>query len=122
LRNDILALMSACDVYLMSSAWEGLPMVILEAMACECPVVATDCGGVREALGSATFLAPPGDPAALAQTLARVLALEPAELKQLGQSNRQRMLEHFSLNLTAQHYLSLYQNPVRNRPNVSRQS
>ena len=111
LRSDILALMSACDVYLMSSAWEGLPMVILEAMACECPVVATDCGGVREALGSAKFLAPPGDPAALAQTLATVLALAPVELKQLGQSNRQRVLEHFSLETTAQHYLSLYQNP-----------
>jgi len=110
LRNDIIALMSACDVYLMSSAWEGLPMVILEAMACECPVVATDCGGVLEALGSTKFLAPPGDPAALAQILATVLALAPAELKQLGQDNRQRVIEHFSLDSTAKNYLSLYQN------------
>ena len=50
-RTDIPQLLSQSDVFVLSSKFEGLPTVVIEAMACECYVVATDCGGTAEILG-----------------------------------------------------------------------
>ncbi|MEH1947635.1 MAG: glycosyltransferase, partial [Nostoc sp.] len=47
-RSDVVALMNGADAYLMSSAWEGMPMVLLEAAATQLPVVTTDVGGIKE--------------------------------------------------------------------------
>ena len=68
-RRDVPALLRGTDAYLMSSAWEGLPMVLLEAGAARLPVVATDVGSVAGAVqdGRSGVLVPPGDPAALAR-------------------------------------------------------
>lgn len=74
-RDDMPTLLAAADVAVLTSDWEGLPMVVLEAMAAGLPVVATDVDGVREALGpradapAAGLLVPPGDPAAVAAAL-----------------------------------------------------
>jgi glycosyltransferase involved in cell wall biosynthesis len=64
----------------MSSAWEGLPTVLMEALACGCPVVSTDCdSGPREILDAddSGALVPVGDHRALAATILRVLAAAP---------------------------------------------
>lgn len=54
----------------LSSYWENLPCVVLEALACGCPVVASDVGGVSEAVTEETgILVPPGDPDRLAEAL-----------------------------------------------------
>ena len=50
LRSDVAALMQAADGFLMTSHWEGLPMVLLEAGAGGLPIVATDAGGTRDAV------------------------------------------------------------------------
>ncbi|MFQ5666591.1 MAG: glycosyltransferase [Candidatus Binatia bacterium] len=63
-----------------SSAWEGLPGVLIEAMACGCPVVSTDCpSGPAEILDQGTYgpLVPVGNPAALAEAILSVLAAPP---------------------------------------------
>jgi glycosyltransferase involved in cell wall biosynthesis len=58
---------------LLHVSWtEGLPQVLFEAFAAGLPVVATDVGGIREAVGEAVALVPPGDPAAAAAALRRV--------------------------------------------------
>jgi glycosyltransferase involved in cell wall biosynthesis len=70
------AYMARAAVFVLSSAWEGLSGVLVEAMACGCPVVATDCpGGSAETLDGGRYgpLVPVSDPAALAAAIRTVL-------------------------------------------------
>jgi glycosyltransferase involved in cell wall biosynthesis len=71
-RRDVPRLMSAADGYVLSSAWEGMPVVLLEAAAAELPIVSTRVGGVAEVVeeGQSGLLVPPGQPAALAEAMA----------------------------------------------------
>jgi glycosyltransferase involved in cell wall biosynthesis len=108
-RHDIPALMSGCDVFVLSSAWEGFGLVVAEAMACERTVVATDSGGVREVVGDKGFLVPPHDHRALSRQLEEALNLSEKDLKHLGRSARMRVIDKFSLGATADRYLKLYQ-------------
>jgi glycosyltransferase involved in cell wall biosynthesis len=62
----------ACDVFVQPSLAECFPVTVLEAMACGAVVVATDVGGVREEVGEAGLVVPPGDADALARALERV--------------------------------------------------
>jgi glycosyltransferase involved in cell wall biosynthesis len=107
-RHDVPALMSACDVFVLSSAWEGFGLVVAEAMACQRPVVATDCGGVRGVVGDAGLLAPPRDSEALAVALTRAMQLPAKERVCLGKAARDRVVARFSLDATAERYLAVY--------------
>ncbi|MGF1476087.1 MAG: glycosyltransferase [Geminicoccaceae bacterium] len=80
--RDVPALLAAIDIVAFSSSWEGLPMVLLEAMAMGRPVVATRVGGIPEVLnhGQEGLLVPPADPVGLADALTR--ALDDGELRQ----------------------------------------
>ena len=75
------AYMSRAAVFVLSSAWEGLPTVLIEAMACGTPVVATDCrSGPADILVGGRFgeLVPVADPAALAAAILRTLEQPPS--------------------------------------------
>lgn len=108
IRRDIPQLLSAADVYVMSSAWEGLPLVIGEAMAVEKLIVATDCGGTRQFIGDAGLLVPPKDSLALAEAMEKTLTMNETEALELGHKARQRIIEHFSLNVTIDTWLKIY--------------
>jgi glycosyltransferase involved in cell wall biosynthesis len=72
--------MAHADVLALSSLYEALPTALIEAMACGCPVVATDCpGGVRQIIGDDRYgrLVPVGDVEALAQAIAETLNARP---------------------------------------------
>ena len=67
--------MAHAALFVLSSRFEGLPGVLIEALACGCPSVSTDCpGGSREILEDPDLLAPVGDPEALAQVMLRALS------------------------------------------------
>lgn len=69
------------DIYVHSARFEGTPNAVIEALACGCPVIATDCpGGIRDVLGNGAFgrLVPVDDVSGLAQTLSALMADEGA--------------------------------------------
>lgn len=96
LRRDVPELLAAFDLFALSSLWEGLPRVLLQAMATRLPVVATACDGSAEAIATGVngFLVPPGEPTQLAERLCQLLA-QPALAQQMGAAGYARV-EEFS--------------------------
>jgi glycosyltransferase involved in cell wall biosynthesis len=97
------AYMAKAAVFVLSSRYEGLPTVLVEAMACGCPVVSTACPGSVEILGDGKYgqLVAIGDAEALAQSIIATLDSEPDE-----DALRQRSLD-FSAERSVVHYESL---------------
>ena len=108
LRRDVRKLMSAADIYVMSSAWEGLPMVILEAMASELFIVSTDCGGVRQAVGEAGIIVESKNSTLLAAELDKALSMSNDSRKKFGAAARQRIVNGFSLKNNVESFFKLY--------------
>jgi glycosyltransferase involved in cell wall biosynthesis len=104
-------LMPGLDVLALTSVprSEGMPTVILEAMACGIPVVATDVGAVSELVadGETGFVVAPLDPPAMAAALAR-LAADPALRERLGAAARRRFADEFSLEALADRHVEAY--------------
>ena len=74
-RPDAVDVLRACDGFVLASAWEGLPVAVMEATALGLPIVATRVGGVAEHLEDAdAILVPPRDPSALADGLATIVS------------------------------------------------
>ena len=84
LRSDIAALLDAADGFVLSSAWEGMPLAVGEAMAMAKPVVATDVGGVRELVGDAGVLVPAKNPTALAEAMVAMMKRPTEERSAMG--------------------------------------
>lgn len=83
-RTDVPRLLAATDITVLTSDWEGLPLVVLESLAASRPVVATDVDGLREVLGDgAGLLVPPGDADAVAEACELLLS-HPAERTRLA--------------------------------------
>lgn len=111
-RDDIDALMAEADFHVLPSRWEGLPGVLIEAMAMGLPSVASAVGGVSEALvdGKTGFLAEPGDPVSLADCLNRIVKADRASL---GAAARQRAIEGFSIETMTHHWENFYRRLAR---------
>jgi glycosyltransferase involved in cell wall biosynthesis len=108
LCGDMAATIARADAFVLSSAWEGMPLVVGEAMAMEKPVVATDVGGVRELVGDAGVLVPAKDPVALAAAMLRVMQMPDCERGEIGNAARARIVENFDMNAKADEWDALY--------------
>jgi glycosyltransferase involved in cell wall biosynthesis len=108
-RQDITEILAKSHVFALSTNWEGLPLSILEAMRAGLPVVASDAGGVGEAVmeGQTGFLTPCGDIDALRNRLSQLLG-DPALRARMGHAGRTRYLKHFTLDRMLQKTLAVY--------------
>jgi glycosyltransferase involved in cell wall biosynthesis len=98
-RTDVPGLLKACDAYVLSSAWEGMPNTVMEAMASSVPVVATDVGGVRELVedGVSGWVVPPRDAAALSEAMLAMMTLDSDRRSALARWGRERIERNFEI-------------------------
>ncbi len=109
-RSDIPNLLSRCDIFVLSSEWEGFGIALVEAMAGGKPIVATRVGGVPEVVedGETGFLVPPRDAEALAGAILK-LARDENLRREMGEKGWKRAREKFDISLIAQQYERLYE-------------
>jgi glycosyltransferase involved in cell wall biosynthesis len=108
-RSDVPILISLTDLIVLPSRWEGLPMILLEAMAAGKPVVATAVGGVPDVIqdGINGWLVPPENPEMLSKSITTVLSDRDLQIK-IGAHARQTIVEHFSVRSSVEKLLSIY--------------
>ena len=117
LRRDVPALLGAAQAFVLSTAqWEGLPLTVLEAMAAGLPVVASDVGGVCEAIddGQTGYVVPPPSPEALAERLVGLLGDEP-RAKEMGQRGQARACAHFTVKRMVAETMDVYERTLARR-------
>jgi glycosyltransferase involved in cell wall biosynthesis len=109
-RHDVPAVLSAADGYVMSSAWEGMPMVLLEAAAAGLPIVATAVGGNGEVVrdGESGFLVPARDAEALAGAMLRLMALPAEQRREMGERGRDHVRANYGLHRVAERWEQVY--------------
>ena len=109
-RDDVVQVMSAADGYVMSSAWEGMPMVLLEAAAAGLPIVTTRVGGNHEVVrdGESGFVVPPRDHEALGRAMLRLMELSETERRAMGDRGREVIRAHYGLNRVVERWEELY--------------
>lgn len=100
---------SAADLFVAPSLEDNLPNTVLEALACGTPVIASNVGGIPEAVrpGETGMLVPPADAAALAAAVGELLSA-PAYLQIMGENARRLALRSYNQAVQAQQYLELY--------------
>jgi glycosyltransferase involved in cell wall biosynthesis len=110
-RADVPRLLHMADIFVLPSLYEGMPNVVLEAMASQLPVVATAVDGTPEVVvdGETGMLVPPADPTALACAIEQLIA-NPVLRNTFGQSGLQRILAYFSEEAMCQQYEHLLLN------------
>ncbi|MFZ5516793.1 MAG: glycosyltransferase [Candidatus Zhuqueibacterota bacterium] len=115
-RYDIPILLKILDVFVLPSLWEGLPQVVLEAMAAGCPVVATDVCGTPEIIDHEVngLLVPPKDSLALSNAMTRIF--DDAELRAKIVSNAHRTIEEkFHVKTMIENFDNLYQKLLKEK-------
>jgi len=107
--RDIQGVLSAADVFISTSRWEGLPLSVIEAMAAGLPVAGTNVPGTRDVVqaGQTGLLVAPDDVVGLANSVQR-LAADIDLRRRLGAAGLQRATEHFSITATVAAHEALY--------------
>jgi len=109
MQENVHKYISAFDILVLPSKTEGLPTVILEAMAMECLIVSTDCGGVREILsGLPSFICETGSSVKLANQINCALTLTMEEKKNYTKIYRERIINKFSIDVMNTNLYSIY--------------
>ena len=106
-RNDVAEVLMAADAVVMSSRSEGLPMVLLEAMAAGVPCVATAVGGIPKLFGDDRGLSVPAQDAAKLAGAMTSIARSPELRKRLVENARENLQQHYALDAVVDRYLAL---------------
>lgn len=108
-QKDISKILLTADIFVLPSLHEAFPYTILEAMAHQKPVVATEVGGVPEAVldGVTGFLVSPADAGALSERISYLIE-HPELRKKMGEAGAQRVAENFNLKLMLEEHDRLY--------------
>ncbi len=109
-RSDVPEVMAAADGYVMSSAWEGMPIALLEAAAAGLPIVATRVGGNHEVVreGESGYLVPPRDHEGLAAAMLRLMEQPAEERRAMGDRGREHVRVHYGLSRVVERWEDLY--------------
>jgi starch synthase (maltosyl-transferring) len=108
-RDDVSVLLKAADVLVHPSVWEGMPNVVLEAMAANLPVVGTAVEGTEDLVlpGQTGWLVPARDPEALSRALIEAVD-SPDVCRCFGRAGSQRVEQEFALKTTVASYARLW--------------
>jgi len=108
-RRDIIELLSACDIFVMTSLWEGLPRTILDAMCCAKPVIANAVGGISDIIkdGENGFLTLP---LIYSETAEKIIYLLNDEklFKKIGENAKDSITINFDINYAVRQHENLY--------------
>jgi glycosyltransferase involved in cell wall biosynthesis len=106
--NCLPQLMTRYQIFALSTHYEGMPLALIEAMACGCACIGTDVVGVREVLehGKTGLLVPEGDAQALAQAIAWLVS-HPEQAEAMGKAARELAKTHYTAHLMQTRYLNL---------------
>lgn len=115
-QSEVYPWLSSFDLYSISSSREGLPITLLEALACRLPVVATSVGGIPEVIASGEngLLVPPGDPKALAEAIAS-LHNDREKGRLFGKRGRATVEQKFSIERVASETEKMYADLLEGR-------
>jgi len=120
-RDQVYRMLALGDAFMSASRGEGLPVAVLEAMACRCPVILSDIPPHREiaAVAPGIHLVPVGDVNGFARALQRLIALEPKERRALGEDQRQCVIDRFSVATMNESYGEIYMRVIdRHQPRL----
>jgi len=109
-RDDVYRSLWAADLFVSASLGEGMPVAVLEAMACRCPVALSDIPSHREIAADADFipLFPPKDPNALARQISRFRQMSNAMRREIGRRCRELVEDRYSLSTIHGRYDAIY--------------
>jgi len=114
-RRDTAAVMAAADVLVITSNKEGLPIVLLEAMAVGCPIISTAVGSIPEVLSAdSAWIVPVDDRSALLRALRETLG-EASPAKARATEAKSVFLRHYARDVMGRRYLELYESAWRSR-------
>lgn len=110
LRTDIADALSATDVFVLSSDWEGNPLSVMEAMAAGLPIVSTAVGGVPDLFTNEKegILVPPGNASRLSNAMAALLASTETR-RSMGMGGQARAKNHFDVSRMIREYEQIYE-------------
>ncbi len=109
LKTDVLPFLSAMDIFMMTSEFEGLPVALLEAMSMQCAVVCTDAGGIKEVIRNEVdgFMVPVNEWKLLEKPLTYLMS-NPDQINIFAKKARRRVEESFSLTVMVAQLETLY--------------
>ena len=112
IRHNTEDFYNASDCFVLSSVYEGFGLVLVEAMACELPVISTDCGGTREIIANNDDLIPVKSPDLLAEKMCFVMELSAEQRALVGKNNRESV-KKFDLEEITNKWECLYKDNLK---------